>query len=225
MRVLVADDDALFRRLLTDLLNRWRDYEPVLARNGDEAWEILDAPTPPPIALLDWMMPGLKGVEVCRRLREKEQQNQVRTPVYVILLTARNAPEEVAAGLDSGADDYMPKPYEPAELRARLNVGRRFIALQRQLDQHIRELEAANAHIHTLQGIIPICMYCKKVRNDKDYWEQVEKYVSERTDALFSHAVCPECYEKYMKPQLDALDSEADMEIGESPRPEESGRR
>jgi len=208
MRVLVADDDSMFRRLLVDLLRRWRDFQPVPAPNGREAWDILDGPEPPPLALLDWMMPGMNGVDVCRRLRKKESKASVRNPVYVILVTARNAPEEVAAGLESGADDYMPKPCDPAELRARLNVGRRFISLQQSLADRIHELEEANAHIRTLQGIIPICMYCKKVRNDKDYWEQVEKYVSERTDALFSHAVCPECYEKYLKPQLDALEAD-----------------
>ncbi|NOY79639.1 MAG: response regulator transcription factor [Kiritimatiellaeota bacterium] len=208
MRILVADDDPVSRRLLEVWLQKW-GCEVVQARDGAEAWAVLENPNSrPPIALLDWMMPEIDGVELCRRLRRREKEIGVSVPVYVVLVTALVAKRQVAAGLDAGADDYMTKPCDPEELRARVEVARRFVKLETALAERVRELEEAAEHIRTLQGILPICMYCKRIRNDEQYWQQVESYISERTEALFSHSICPECYKKHVEPQLLELEAQ-----------------
>src|SRR2546421_307751 len=122
MRILVADDDRLTRRLLEVMLAEW-GLEIVVAVDGNQAWEVLQRPDAPRLALLDWLMPGLDGLEVCRRLRQEE----TRQPTYVILLTVRDSRQDIVAGLGAGADDYTPKPYDVEELHARLNTGLRIV--------------------------------------------------------------------------------------------------
>jgi diguanylate cyclase (GGDEF)-like protein len=128
VKVLVADDSLVMRRLLEASISSW-GYEPVSAADGDQAWEILSSADPPPIAILDWMMPGLSGLAICRRLRER----QAAPYVYVILLTSRGLREDIVEGLNSGADDYVVKPFDKHELEVRLRAGRRIIELQAEL--------------------------------------------------------------------------------------------
>lgn len=116
------------RRLLEASISSW-GYEPVSAADGDQAWEILSSADPPPIAILDWMMPGLSGLAICRRLRER----QAPPYVYVILLTSRGLREDIVEGLNAGADDYIVKPFDKHELEVRLRAGRRIIELQSEL--------------------------------------------------------------------------------------------
>ena len=149
-------------------------------------------------------MPGMNGVEVCRRLR----QSQSTTPTYIILLTAKSNKEDVVKGLDAGANDYIVKPFDLQELRARIQVGATVIELQQRLAERVIELEEALAQVKRLQGIVPICSYCKHVRNDQNYWQQVESYVSAHSEARFSHSVCPACYEAVVMPQLAELETE-----------------
>jgi CheY-like chemotaxis protein len=138
-------------------------------------------------------MPGLDGVEVCRRIR-----TSIRSPqTYVILLTSLDAREEIVYGLEAGADDYVVKPFNREELRARVQGGRRIVELQSALADRVAELEDAIEHIHTLQGILPICMYCKNIRNDDDAWEKVETYIQNHSDAKFSHGLCPQCFDEH----------------------------
>ncbi|HSK09423.1 MAG TPA: response regulator transcription factor [Vicinamibacterales bacterium] len=213
MRILIADDDPVSRRLLERALAEW-GYEVVLAAGGTEAWNVLLAPDRPALAVLDWMMPGVDGPELCRRIRALEG----RAPMYLILLTARGEPDDVAAGLDSGADDYVVKPFDRAELRARLRVGERVLRLQGDLADRVRDLEAALANVKQLQGLLPMCAYCKKVRDDGNYWQQVEQYLSERTDARFSHSICPGCYEAHVRPQIEALADGRERDSPAAPR-------
>jgi diguanylate cyclase (GGDEF)-like protein len=124
MKILVADDDAASRHALEAWLRKW-DFEVRTAADGDEAWEILQGDESPRLAILDWMMPGMDGVEVCRRLRRRSREPYT----YVLLLTARDDKQDVVQGLESGADDYLTKPFDPQELRARLRAGRRLLAL------------------------------------------------------------------------------------------------
>jgi CheY-like chemotaxis protein len=153
------------------------------------------------LALLDWLMPGLDGPEICRRVRaEPDLQSH-----YLILLTARNRREDVITGLTAGADDYVAKPFDREELRLRLRAGQRILDLQANLAERVVELEDALARVQQLQKILPICSYCKKIRNDRDYWEQVEAYISSHVDVHFSHGICPECYETKVKPELAKL--------------------
>jgi sigma-B regulation protein RsbU (phosphoserine phosphatase) len=204
MKVLIAEDDEVSRIVLSRMLQKW-GHEVVATVDGRSAYEILEGEDAPGIAILDWMMPEMDGLEVCRRLR---QLNRAEPP-YVILLTARDQTDDIVAGLDSGANDYVVKPYDWRELKSRLRVGERMVALQRDLAGRIRELQYAMAKIHELQELIPICSYCKKVRDDRNYWEQVESYISTRTGVQFSHGVCPQCYTKVIA-QLEKAGATAD---------------
>jgi DNA-binding response OmpR family regulator len=200
MKVLIADDDVVTRHLLETTLKSW-DYEVCAAADGAEALRILEGGTRPEIALLDWQMPERDGPEVCRIIRARPQT----MPVYIILLTSLGGRPNIIQGLRAGADDYITKPFDRDELCARLEVGRRVVELQRSLAARIQQLEDAMARVKQLQGLVPICSYCKKIRNDKNFWQQVDAYVSEHSEAQFSHGICPECYEKIVKPQLENL--------------------
>jgi len=200
MRVLVADDEATSRHLIQTVLTGW-GFEVLLAAEGGEALDILGASSPPEIVLLDWMMPGADGLEVCRRIRAAKPH----ATTYIILVTARGGLENVVQGLEAGADDYLTKPFDPRELRARLRAGVRIVQLQGALLERYRQLEESLKRVKQLQGLLPICSYCKKIRNDRNYWEQVDAYVASHSEAQFTHGVCPECYELHLKPQLQRL--------------------
>jgi phosphoserine phosphatase RsbU/P len=200
MKVLIAEDNTVSRRLLETTLMRW-GYEVVVASDGVEAWEALQGDDAPSLAILDWMMPGMDGLEVCRRIRKMPSS----TPPYLILLTAKGGREDLVTGLEAGANDYVTKPFNREELRARVQVGVRMVELQQSLADRVKALEEALARVKQLQGLLPICSYCKKIRDDQNYWQQVESYIAEHSQAQFSHSICPDCYEKLVKPELDQL--------------------
>ena len=197
MKILIAEDDLTTRRMLQGVLTRW-GYTVTVAANGQEAWQQLNQPDCPRLAILDWMMPELDGIEVCRRVR---QMNST-LPWYLILLTTKKETQDIVLGLDAGADDYLTKPFERAELQARVKVGQRVLNLQSTLAQRVQELQAALTEIKTLQGIVPICMYCKKIRNDQNAWQGLENYIAEHSEATFSHGICPECYRRQLEVEL-----------------------
>ncbi len=192
MKILIAEDDITSRVLLKHMLAKW-GYEVVVTKDGNEAWEALQAEDAPKLAILDRMMPGLDGAEVCRKVRQLDVPNSA----YLILLTIRNSMKDIVDGLEAGADDYINKPYEMDELRVRVKVGERVAALQSALVEEVHSLQEALAHVKTLQGILPICMHCHKIRNDRQSWERLEKYITEHSDAQFSHGLCPECLKKH----------------------------
>jgi diguanylate cyclase (GGDEF)-like protein len=148
MKVLVADDDRTSRMLLTAMVTKW-GHDPVAAADGAQAWEALQQPDPPRLVLLDWNMPVLDGLDVCRRLRASGSSN----PPYVILLTARSEKGDIVRRLDAGANDYVAKPYDHEELQARLVVGQRTLALQADLLAVQEELAEQATHDH-LTGIL-----------------------------------------------------------------------
>lgn len=197
-RVLIAEDDPVSCLVLERTLRGW-NYEVVVTRSGTEAWDALRADDAPRLAVLDWMMPGLEGPEVCRRLRALSRP----IPTYVVLLTARGQTDDVVAGLESGADDYVTKPFERQELRSRLRVGERVLALQEGLAERVRELEDALGQVKELKGLLPICCYCKAVRDDHNYWHRVETYITAHSAARFSHGICPGCWKNVVEPQLE----------------------
>jgi len=199
-RVLIAEDDATSRRLLQVTLGKW-GFEVEACCDGDEAWHALQRDSAPQLAILDWMMPGIDGLEICRRLRALPQQRVC----YAILLTAKDQKQDLADGLGSGADDYIIKPFDPRELRARLQVGLRLLSLQQVLAGRVSELEEALAQVKLLQGLLPICSYCKNIRDDNNYWQQIESYVAAHSEAQFSHSICPTCYERVVKPELESF--------------------
>lgn len=188
MRVLIAEDDRVTARLLSEAVRSW-GYDVVVATDGREALAALEADNPPQLALLDWMLPGLDGPEVCRMVRGAQRS----ASTYLILLTSKSARADVVAGLQAGADEYLVKPVDQEELRARLHAGGRIVELQQKLADQVCELEAALVNIRKLTGLLPICAYCKAIRDDSNYWHRVEEYVTEHSSATFSHGICPKC--------------------------------
>jgi len=190
MRALIADDDRTTTTILARALARW-NLDVTVAHDGAAAWEALSADEAPSLAILDWMMPSLDGIEICRRVR----QDPARARMYVMLLTARDSRADLVAGLDAGADDYLIKPFDTEELRARVHVGIRVLTLQERLAEQVAQLQDALSKVKQLNGLLPICSYCKRIRSDHNYWEQVESYITQHSDAQFSHGICPACFE------------------------------
>ena len=188
MRMLIAEDDPTLRRVLEASLVR-AGYEVVLAEHGGRAWEILRSDDAPRLAVLDWMMPEIDGLEVCRKVRSREGPGYV----YIIMLTARGRKEDIVEGLESGADDYLTKPFDPHELRSRVRVGERILTLESAFQSKVLDLQAAILQVEQLKGLLPICMYCKKIRDEKDNWHRLESYIQQRSEARFTHSLCEDC--------------------------------
>jgi DNA-binding response OmpR family regulator len=157
VKLLIADDDPVSRRLLERLLAR--DYDVTVAADGEQAWQELQKQDRPRLLVLDWMMPGLDGPELCRKVRQTLEIGAC----YVLLLTAKQAVRDIIAGLESGADDYITKPFHPEELRARVRVGVGVLELQMEVAEHVRNFQDALARVKQLQGLLPI-PYCKRIR-------------------------------------------------------------
>jgi CheY-like chemotaxis protein len=200
MRVLIAEDEPVSRRLLEATLRRW-GHAVVTTCDGAQAWEEMRKEDAPLVAVLDVEMPGLGGVELCRRVHAAARA----VAPYLILLTARGGKQNVVAGLEAGANDYVVKPFDPAELRARVNTGVRMLELQTSLAERVRELEEALSQVKQLQGLLPICSYCKSIRDDGNYWQRVESYIADHSGVQFSHSICPDCYGRVVQPQIDEL--------------------
>lgn len=189
--ILIAEDNENIQKVLIYHLTRW-GYTVYRVGDGESAWEFLSNNNSPVLVLLDWMLPGLDGIEVIQHVRK----NGIFA--YVILVTAKCAKSDVAKGLEAGADDYVAKPFDLTELRARIGVGMRTLALQEELKATVHQREEALARVRQLHGLLPICAYCKRIRDDQNYWHQVELYISQHADVEFTHGICPDCYEALM---------------------------
>ncbi|MGH2548562.1 MAG: response regulator transcription factor, partial [Thermomicrobiales bacterium] len=173
---------------LAVLLER-KAYHVTTVGDGASALRVLTEENAPCIAVIDWGLPDLTGVDVCRALRKEKLEHYI----YIIIVTARDQHDDVAEALAAGADDFIRKPYVLHELVARVRSGQRVIELERNLAERIQKLEESLNKINQLQRLLPICMYCKKVRADQDYWKEIESYIHEQAGTDFSHGICPDC--------------------------------
>ncbi len=196
MKILVADDDPTCRHSLESILAA-EQYAVTSVGDGISAWDQLVSPEAPPLAILDWVMPGMEGEEICRQLR----QFFTLTPTYIILLTSKGNPKDIALGFQAGANDYIRKPFHADELLARVRVGERVVRLQTTLVDRLGELQGALSKVETLQGLLPMCSTCKRIRNDQNYWREVESYISQNSKAEFSHGICPDCLDRCLRPK------------------------
>lgn len=199
MQILIADDEPVSQTLARAAL-AGAAGEVLSVPDGAAAWAAIQARTAPMLVILDRSMPCVDGLELCGRVRRGASY----PPVYIVMVTAANEPGDVAAGLEAGADDYVAKPFDVAELRARAHVGLRMLVLQESLARRVSELEAALASVKQLRGLLPMCAYCKKIRVDDRYWQKLESYLAERSEAQFSHGICPDCYPDVLK-ELDGV--------------------
>jgi sigma-B regulation protein RsbU (phosphoserine phosphatase) len=185
MKILIVDDDSTTRLVLGAALSSL-GHEVLTAGDGTSAWAIMRE-QPVAVLLTDWNMPGMNGLELCRQVRAAPGTRYT----YVILLTVLDGREYFLKGMEAGADDFVTKPWDEQQLAARLRVAERLLHLQ--------------SEVTVLSGLLPICSYCKSVRDDHNYWQQLEAYVSTRTDARFSHGICPKCYKEHVLPQFEKL--------------------
>lgn len=186
MKILVAEDDFISRKLLVTTLVHF-GHEVDAYENGMDAWNAFTQRRYP-IVVSDWLMPKLDGLAFCRRVRALK----ITDYTYFILLTANvQGRETYMEAMQAGIDDFLAKPLDRDQIWMRLRVANRILGYTRQIVQ--------------LESMLPVCVYCKKVRDDNNYWEQIEHYISRMTGEQISHSVCPECYEKIVRPQLEAL--------------------
>lgn len=189
MRILTVEDDPLSRLVLHQALANL-GHEPVQADDGEQALECL-AGSPVRLVVSDWTMPRMDGLELCRRVRARLDTDYV----YFILLTGRTGDHaNRLEAAEAGVDDFLTKPLDFTELWMRLRVAERILRYATQ----VRQLEA----------FLPICSYCKKIRDDQNYWRQIESYINERTGTDFSHSVCPGCYTSIVVPEIEKLKSD-----------------
>lgn len=184
MKILAVEDDSVARSVLLKAL-RGLGHETIGASDGDSAWSLLET-EPIKMVVSDWIMPNGDGLDLCRRIRARPDY------IYFILLTGRGASEENRrAATDAGVDDFLTKPVDMEELWTRLRVAERILRYTTQVRQ--------------LEQMLPICSYCKKIRDDHNYWQQMEAYINERTGSEFSHSVCPDCYQQVVMPEIAKL--------------------
>ncbi|UCF98125.1 MAG: response regulator [Spirochaetaceae bacterium] len=187
-RVLIVDDTLSNIQVLGNILTTNSDYAIEFATGGRQALEWVENQDFD-LILLDLMMPQMDGFEVCARL--KSDPRTARIPV--LFLTARNETESLVRAFELGAADYVTKPFQTAELMARVRTQ---LTLKRGQDERealIRRLEIALSKVKQLSGLLPICANCKKIRDDTGYWSRVEEYIAKHSEAEFSHGICPDC--------------------------------
>jgi DNA-binding response OmpR family regulator len=180
MKILIAEDDPVSAKILQFTLEN-AGHDVVVAGNGAIAWEIFNK-NPVRVVVSDWMMPELDGLELCQKVRGRPKTDYT----YFVLLTAiHTGRENLRKAMDAGVDDFLTKPLDREGIMMRLRVAERIVDFTQQ--------------IKLLKDLIPICMYCKKIRNDDNFWQGVESYIAQQTGSNFSHGICPDCFEKHVR--------------------------
>ncbi len=191
MKILIAEDDPVSAKILQFTLEN-AGHLAIVTSNGRAAWDQFDR-EPVRVIVSDWMMPEMDGIELCAKVRARPKTDYT----YFILLTAiHTGRENLRKAMDAGVDDFLTKPLDREGVMMRLRVAERIIEFTQQIRQ--------------LKELIPICMYCKKVRDDSNYWQAVESYIAHHTGSNFSHGICPDCFEKHVR----MLPSESDLSRG-----------
>jgi phosphoserine phosphatase RsbU/P len=187
VKILTVEDDLVARAVLRQALRRL-GHDVVAASDGGAAWERLQSNDDVRVVVSDWTMPNSDGLSLCRKIRARVGAEYI----YFVLLTSRDATEEnQTAAADAGVDDFLTKPLDLPELWMRLRVAERILRYTTQVRQ--------------LEEMLPICSYCKKIRDDQNYWQQLEGYIKDRTGSDFSHSICPDCYQRVIIPELQQL--------------------
>lgn len=185
MRILAIEDQPIAALQLLGVLKSLR-HDVDQAADGVAAWRML-AEAGHRVVVCDWQLPGMDGLELCRRIRARGGDY-----VYFILISSvKVTRERRAEALAAGVDDFLAKPVDPDELGMRLHVAERILGFTHQVKK--------------LESFLPICGYCKKVRNDKKYWLEIDAYYAQHQGTRFSHGICPECYDRVLVPQLEQL--------------------
>ena len=194
MKVLAVEDDPLARTVLRRALERL-GHEVVEAKDGEEAWQAWQSEKPR-VAVCDWQMPKLDGLRLCKRLRAQGGRDYV---YFILLTSSTDSAQNRRAAAEAGVDDFLTKPIDLSMLWARLRVAERILKYTTQ--------------VHRLEEMMPMCSYCKKIRDDQNYWQQIESYINERTGTEISHSVCPECYQRVVVPELERLKEAAPKRV------------
>lgn len=183
MKILAVEDDPVAQLVIESALKSL-GHEVLLAVDGGQAWELL-ADRSIRAVVSDWRLPELDGLDLCRLIRGRGGDY-----VSFILLTQLSASEvNIDAAIAAGVDDFLTKPVNIRDLKLRLHAAERVLGL--------------NSQVRQLEGFLPICAHCKKIRDDRNYWQQIESYLNARTGTRFSHGICPDCYEKITVPELE----------------------
>lgn len=189
--VLAVDDTPANLDVLTSILEGVA-CKVLVACSGERALAVAQKALPR-LILLDVLMPRMDGYQVCRALKA----DAATRDIPVLFITAQTEVEDLVRGFEAGAIDYIRKPFEPMELLARVRTHLELQARREQEHRLIGELKEALDHVKMLSGLLPICAHCKKVRDDHGFWQQVERYISDHSEAKFSHGLCPECVPIY----------------------------
>ncbi len=182
MKILIAEDDVISLRLLGATLTH-QGHAVTATADGEDAWTTLQR-APFDVLITDYLMPRLDGFALVRRLRERARASAGEPYLYIILLTIAGGKANLLSAIDAGVDDFMEKPFDAELLATRLHVAERILGM--------------HEHIHRLEGLLPVCSWCKKMRDEKSNWQPLEQYLAQRTEARVTHGICPECASKVL---------------------------
>mgnify|MGYP001546043019 FL=1 len=191
MKILIAEDEYTTRLMVQVCLENW-GYSIESVEDGKKAWDIINQKNPPQIAVLDWEMPGISGIDLCRKIKSLDRSS----PIHVILLTARDSKNDISQGFEAGADDYITKPFNDDELGARIRVAERIVTIQSSLNSSLEELREALDMVQSFEEPVAVCSTCQKIGAFDGSWRTPEKLLEYPVDPRFIQLDCPSCKAK-----------------------------
>lgn len=191
MKILIAEDEYTTRLMVQVCLENW-GYSIESVEDGKKAWDIINQKNPPQIAVLDWEMPGISGIDLCRKIKSLDRSS----PIHVILLTARDSKNDISQGFEAGADDYITKPFNDDELGARIRVAERIVTIQSSLNSSLEELREALDMVQSFEEPVAVCSSCQKIGAFDGSWRTPEKLLEYPVDPRFIQLDCPSCKAK-----------------------------